>query len=615
MDTGVYSIRLAADPTLAVDVQGATKALCGNVQMWHTSDLNSQRWQVSPRTQGGNALSVLRVLHCGKYLNLAGGLFANGTNVQQFSDDGSNGMTWKIEDASSTATVNGTSYEAYHVLCYNSALALDAQGARLLADTNLQVWDWTSSSAVASAEKWIFVKDSMLDTALPVPIVGWADSATGSFNSHSTQFQMSGTASIYGACVCAGGDFQFRYRSRGRKTGTDTWGAWSTWSTPAGATTDDGWGAAWAAGFTSSNANSRQICTTAISATVDQTTYDRVQMQFEMRRFDADGSATYGATHGASGVSTIDCVYRPTVTLGTTAFSPTGLSIPVTSDFKRSGNSLHITSVRDGVHKVCGMVDATGLADSDTVDIPLSSMEYVPSDGDTLTVSYSYSTVDCTVSGTSTSLVAYDASHGTTVGASATYHADGAYYTIALAEAHTSATCWLETDGTFEECGAVDSTHFAVIPQLGDTSPMAFIAVHDGTSWATQAISLDPIASIKYAIWNYDGTYTCLKCNKGDIPSFAYGYSPDSATVQTTGREFESVFFGLGTKSDPSVSGTIIVGDSMADVADFDRLLKAHYALFRAPTGERFNVAITDIKYSDIHEEWRGVDVSMVRRS
>lgn len=621
---GIYHIDTAQEAGQCIDVCGETSANGANamINTYHSEGTysgNNQVFQVS--TYSGD-IRIIKACNCGKCLEVYGTKTPKGgENIDQFAYHGTasdKNQRWSIVDSGTDVTIDGMTYDAYYIKNeYNSNLVMDAQGASFKSGTNV----FLCPNNGGTNQLWIFHKDLVWDKYLTVPIVGVCYSATSGTAYYSDNQLMWTHASdtLYPVLRGPAGGYQWRYRWRGRKMGTDSWTGWSAWTSPSGSTAESGWVDPWEATETTSGSAGIQRFSQGIAVGVDLVTYDRKGFQIEVRRFQADG-CDYGATHGSPCTLSFYSVYNPTITMDTFAFSPDGLEISYASDFHRNGNAIlfSIWVKVDGAWKLL-VADhyESNIAYSGTITVPIGEIQFVPSDDAELSVWHTWSTLDATFDSRNIlGKIAYNANHGTTVNATASYVAEGAYYIVTLASAHTSVTCWLETDNTFEACKQIDSTHFTVIPQLGDTSPTAFIAVDDGTSWATQAIALDPIMSMKYYVWNYDDTYTVLKCNKDASVDVSIDDTPDFESALTSGRKYQSVFFGEGYSSPITVSGAILVGDSgNADVSDFDRLLEAHYALFRAPTGERVHVAITDVKYSSINKLYRLVSISMIRWS
>ena len=93
LPTGTYVVRPASDPSLALDVYGASLTNGANVQAWGFSDGGNQKWRLSPAA--GGAFAVTNCLS-GKALDVQGGSATPGANVEQFSPNGGANQRWRV---------------------------------------------------------------------------------------------------------------------------------------------------------------------------------------------------------------------------------------------------------------------------------------------------------------------------------------------------------------------------------------------------------------------------------------------------------------------------------------------------------------------------------------
>lgn len=624
---GVYHIDTAQSEGQCIDVCGETtvdgaNAMIGTLHAGGVGVYNGNNQVFKVTTIDSSAgTRTLAACNCGKVLEVYGTYTpVGGENIDQFTYHGrtkDKNQRWTIVDSGNDYTVNGQPYDGYYIKNeYNSSLVMDAEGKSFKNGTNIFLGAYNGGDN----QIWIFHKDLPWDKYLPVPRVGvcyTSGSGTVYYESNA-MIWVTSSATLYPVAQCQAGGFQWRWRWRGRKAGTDAWTGWSLWTSPSGSTVEDGWVDPWSVTETTSNTDGVQRFTSGISVGLDLTTYDRKGFQFEVRRYQANGS-DYGATHGSPYTFSFYSVYHPTLTFGTSGFSPSGISIPYTSDFQRNGNAIRITNITVGEKELIKSdYLVTNVPYSGAITIPISELRFIPSDGSTLNITYYMSTIDTTFdTKTSTSTLAYNTSHGTTVGATVTVQ-DGWKGLVTLAAAHTSAKCWTEvTDHgktSFAECDQLTSKTFTAIPPLGKAYRI-FVAVQDASSWATQEIDCDPITA-HWAVWNYGDDYTTLKLNKGDNPTVSHTYTPDSDSMQTSGRPYESVFFGQGGKRSLSVDGmTFGDGTEHSSFEDFARLEAAKYATFRTPYGDRWDVAVTSVQFDVSHRRYRGVTVQMEQRS
>lgn len=142
INNGVYKIRFSGDTKYVVDGAGAND----NVHLWESSNVKQQEWEI---TYKGDGYYTAKAMHSNKYLNVYGQGTANGTNVIQYPDDGSDAMLWRIEKNS-----NGTYTFKSKVgdvklsgAAKEKGLCLDVNGATGSNGTNVQVYEGNNSAA------------------------------------------------------------------------------------------------------------------------------------------------------------------------------------------------------------------------------------------------------------------------------------------------------------------------------------------------------------------------------------------------------------------------------------------------------------------------------------
>lgn len=131
---GTYSFGSKLKTNMKMDVYGASRSDCANVQLWTGNGTNAQRWRVS---HDDNGYVTLTSANSDKALDVYGASTANGANAQQYASNGTYAQKWiaiKNSDGSYT---------------FQSALAenavLDVNGA------NVQLY----TSNGTNAQKWV----------------------------------------------------------------------------------------------------------------------------------------------------------------------------------------------------------------------------------------------------------------------------------------------------------------------------------------------------------------------------------------------------------------------------------------------------------------------------
>lgn len=156
---GTYQIRLASNPSLALDVAGAGDARGTNIRLWSANDSDAQFFTAF--SQG--AEQMVYVPAAGRAVDIADQRMADGTNVRlwdswEFSQPGAAlAQTWDILETGETAAVGGKSYPVYKVLAHkDGAFCMEVSGdSTPKAGDNVWLWHW--STADAPGRRWVFL--------------------------------------------------------------------------------------------------------------------------------------------------------------------------------------------------------------------------------------------------------------------------------------------------------------------------------------------------------------------------------------------------------------------------------------------------------------------------
>lgn len=139
---------------LALDVAGGQDRSGANVWQWTVNRGDAQIWSLSVDdatwSEGGEGGRVvaLRCALTGRTLDVAGGRMANGSNVQQWDDNGSAAQRWDVVEASGTVTVGADTVPAVELRCHKDhGYALDVSAGGKTAGTNVQIYAANHSAA------------------------------------------------------------------------------------------------------------------------------------------------------------------------------------------------------------------------------------------------------------------------------------------------------------------------------------------------------------------------------------------------------------------------------------------------------------------------------------
>ena len=137
---GTITVVSALSASKALDVSGASRSNCANVQLYQSNGTGAQRWIVSHDGQG---YVTLHNAASGKVLDIAGASTANGANVQQYDSNGTWAQKW-------IAVSNGDGTVTLHSALQYS-LVLDVSGASTANGANVQVY----ASNGTKAQRWV----------------------------------------------------------------------------------------------------------------------------------------------------------------------------------------------------------------------------------------------------------------------------------------------------------------------------------------------------------------------------------------------------------------------------------------------------------------------------
>lgn len=143
VESGTYFITAAQNQNFVLDVEGVSTENGANVQLWETLGINTnQMWQITD--PDGDGYYTVVSLHSGKYLDVAGGVAASDTNVQQYEATNSDAQLWQIYP-----NWDGT----YCLFSKCGGFALDLYYGLVASGTNVRIHDVNG----AVAQNWYLI--------------------------------------------------------------------------------------------------------------------------------------------------------------------------------------------------------------------------------------------------------------------------------------------------------------------------------------------------------------------------------------------------------------------------------------------------------------------------
>lgn len=136
---GAYTFASKLKTSMKMDVYGASRSDCANVQLWAGNGTNAQKWRVM---HDANGYVILTSVNSGKVLDVYGGSDANGANVQQYTSNGTYAQKWiAVKNADGSYT-------------FQSALGnkvLDVSGGSSANGANVRLYQTNGSNA----QRWV----------------------------------------------------------------------------------------------------------------------------------------------------------------------------------------------------------------------------------------------------------------------------------------------------------------------------------------------------------------------------------------------------------------------------------------------------------------------------
>ena len=144
IEDGLYKIKTSTNRTIGLDVERLSRVNGANVQIWTESNIISknQRFEV---TYKGNGYYEIKAQHSGKSLDVAGAGTTNGTNVQQYTSNGTDAQRWIIRE-----NTDGT----YSIQSKANGLYIDVYGGLIRNGSNIQMYEGNGSAT----QKFVFEK-------------------------------------------------------------------------------------------------------------------------------------------------------------------------------------------------------------------------------------------------------------------------------------------------------------------------------------------------------------------------------------------------------------------------------------------------------------------------
>lgn len=596
---GLYELRSMLLTSMAVDVAGGKAVNGANVQIYAANDTNAQKFRLTEPSSGQWAIVNA---NSGLYVDVAGGRAQSGTNVQQYSSNGSRAQRWNIVETGSTVTIDGITCAVVTIYSYvtndGTTYAMDVRAGMTTNSTNVQIYAANNSDA----QHFALFPTTMLDSSMPVPMgLGWSE-AVG----EQGQLSQPEAATLYPCWsfteawgALSGHGFEVSTRTRTIPNDSATPSAWSGWAAWSAAQVTIADGTAW--------------LTAGISGDVPSGS-KALEVGIRVRPTGTTGGQ---AAHGGASSAVLTALYAPEVTADEVTLGPDALTVTLATDYAGGTTTATITSVQgtDGTEYLASPVTVSGTGSAIVGSIPIGMLADVPDPDEvsSLVVTCSVGTDQYSPRGSQQSTATYGWASTMTRQLVPTLDWDSVPASVVASHSvGTKRLGWMFVDG---EAWPLDDGSVIAYPfgrscsyyLSGTTADASAFGGYVGTIAADDQRRHAPCHA-----WNWDGRTLLLEATAGSMEtSRTIKASADELDLDQ--RPWQVVTFSETLRSDLKASGALFA-DSDWSVLDLLALMRAHHALYRAPSGEVAYVGVTDMQYSST-SSMTDVDVTMTQEA
>lgn len=596
---GLYELRSMLLTSMAVDVAGGKAVNGANVQIYAANDTNAQKFRLTQPSSGQWAIVNA---NSGLYVDVAGGAAQSGTNVQQYSNNGSRAQRWNIVETGSTVTIDGIACAVVTIYSYvttdGTTYAMDVRGAMTTNSTNVQIYAANNTDA----QHFALVPTTLLDSSMPVPMgLGWAE-AVGeqgqlSLPEAATLYPCWSFTEAWGAL--SGHGFEVSTRTRTIPNDSATPSAWSGWSAWSAAQVTIADGMAW--------------LTSGVSGDVPSGS-KALEVGIRVRPTGTTGGQ---AAHGGATSAVLTALYAPEVTADEVTLGPDALTVTLATDYAGGTTTATITSVQGtgGTEYLASPVTVSGTGSTIEGSIPIGMLADVPDPDEvsSLVVTCAVGTDQYSPRGSQQSTATYGWASTMTRQLVPTLDWDSVPASVVASHSvGTKRLGWMFVDG---EAWPLDLGSVIAYPFGRSCSYYLSGTTADASAFGGYVGAIAADDQRRHApchAWNWDGRTLLLEATAGGMET-SRTIKANADELDLDQRPWQVVTFSETLRSDLKASGALFA-DSDWNVLDLLALMRAHHALYRAPSGEVAYVGVTDMQYSST-SSMTDVDVTMTQEA
>jgi hypothetical protein len=279
------------------------------------------------------------------------------------------------------------------------------------------------------------------------------------------------------------------------------------------------------------------------------------------------------------------------------------VALSVTSDYGGGSTTLRVTSLvgSDGTEYLARPVDASGTSSPVVVEVPMLALADVPNPATvtTMAATVEYGTDQCATCGTATLSASFGWASGKSLSCSPSL--DWALVDACACPTFSTGSVrrgWFFVDGEAREMDVVTATKLLLPYPFGRAVTWYVSGVNAaGTAYGAYVGSIAADDAHRHKpchAWTWDGRALLVEVGDGGI-STSRSVKATASEMELDQRPWQSVAFAETLRGSFAADGAIVEPYAAADVM---ALVRAHRAVYRAPSGEVADVAVTGAKYT-----------------
>lgn len=612
---GLFEIRSALDPMMALDVTEHGTINGSNIQIYPGTGYNNQKFAIEKRATDSYAI---RAIGSGKYVDVDSAIAANGQNVAIWEDNNTRAQRWKIyeygmtkHDGLDCMIVSFGSYVTTNADKY----FIDVHAGNPAPFENVRIFQQNESNA----QRFLLQPTTAEDTNMPTPYNVGVSSAVGESKRsywYTNRDTLVPTWSCSAAWCADNGvnHYQIRYRTRTMNPNTSSWRSWSSWSE-------------WFIPATETSGTRVWMTDDRIVSEYSWEQAKNQQIEFQVRSAGAD---ELELLHSPASDQVVDIYRIPAISFENSASSgghgnawtPEGLVLEFTNDYTYGTTYLYIDSIEivsTGESILKKPVEFTTNKINNSFVISRDNITKWIEDGTQIKINYHVGydqQTKCGISYWATRNITYDAG---SVNVEPVLSVEGSHMYARVPHLGTE-RMWIQVDGELFECSQVSTnSDYTVFEVLYPTNGDEFLIYtearsQNGSKWGTD-ISKAHYKHISYA-WTVGAKTVFLRIFKDELPVYSHSHNATYQVDILDSRKHASVSTLKTTTDDLTAYGVLVHNEKYKDdetPLDFENLTGKH-AIFRDITGGVHYVVVTSVTINE-YVDYDEITVQMIEES